>query len=70
VTIFTTLHPKFPGQSVPLPPDVVALIEALRLNPPAAASLPDVSPVQGRATARALGLDADDLRSVADHLSG
>lgn len=69
MTIFTTGHPKFPGQSVPLPPDVVALIESLRLNPPAAVPLPDVSPAQGRATARALGLDADDLQSVADHLS-
>lgn len=69
MTIFTTHHPKFPGQSVPLPPDVVALIESLRFNPPAPAPLPDINPAQGRATTRALGLDADDLRSVADHLS-
>lgn len=69
MTIFTTHHPKFPGQSVPLPPDIVALIEALRLDPPAPAPLSDISPAQGRAITRALGLDADDLRAVADHLS-
>jgi hypothetical protein len=49
-------------------PDIAELIAALASDPPVPVS--DVPPAQGRRTAVALGIDADDMAAIVAHIAG